>query len=135
MCNRCFKFPALDGFKVCQICRDKRAEYYRNNKEMLDKIGKRARDKTATRLRSQAYAAYGGKCVCCGINDVNYLQYDHINGGGAKHRQEIGWGINFLKWLEKNNYPNILQLLCANCHHMKTNKKTCPEIHPWSVQK
>jgi hypothetical protein len=24
-----------------------------------------------------------------------------------------------------------MQLLCANCHQIKSTKKQCPEPHPW----
>lgn len=133
MCNRCHKFPVLQGFKVCDICREKRATYYRTHKHVIDASGVRNRLKTKTRLRKQAFEAYGQCCVCCGLRDVDYLQFDHINGGGSQHREETGWGINFLKWLEKNNYPPILQLLCANCHHMKTRKLLCKDPHPWTT--
>ena len=69
-------------------------------------------------LRKQAIAAYGGKCVRCGFNDIRALQFDHVNGGGEKHRKTVSVRM-LLYWLKKNNYPSDFQLLCANCNFIK----------------
>jgi len=65
--------------------------------------------------RDKALTHYGGKCVCCGETTQEFLSIDHINGGGNKHRQEIGIG-QIYRWLEKNNYPTDFQVLCYNCN-------------------
>lgn len=74
-------------------------------------------------LRIKCIEKYGGKCVCCGEREWKFLAFDHINGGGTKHRKEAG---NIILWIEKNNYPNSLQLLCHNCNQAKGYYGVCP---------
>lgn len=60
------------------------------------------------------------KCAICGFNDIKALQLDHINGGGLKHLRSIAGGsANFHNWIIQNNFPPILQILCANCNTIK----------------
>lgn len=62
----------------------------------------------------------GNKCIDCGITDLRVLEVDHIepilrgkNSGmsGSNHLKDIRLG--------KVKLDN-LQLLCANCHRIKT---------------
>jgi DNA-directed RNA polymerase subunit RPC12/RpoP len=57
------------------------------------------------------------KCKYCGFTDLRALSLDHINGGGNKHRKEIG--ENIYRWIIKNNYPEGFQVLCMNCQFIK----------------
>ena len=56
---------------------------------------------------------------------MEFLQIDHIDGGGTKHRREIGVGMLY-KWLRRNNYPAGFQTLCANCNFAKGRYGKCP---------
>jgi hypothetical protein len=80
--------------------------------------------------------AYGGKCACCGETESEFLILDHIDGGGNKHRKEIG-RTSMGRWARKHNYPDTLQLLCANCNLSKElGNEFCihkrRELHPLS---
>ena len=66
---------------------------------------------------------YGGKCACCGESEIKFLSIDHINGGGTKHRKEVG---NIPEWLIKNNFPKGFQVLCHNCNQAKGFYGVCP---------
>ena len=57
-------------------------------------------------------------CDCCGETELNFLCLDHINGGGGKHRSEIGvaGGHGMYRWIIKNNFPKGYRVLCANCN-------------------
>lgn len=70
-------------------------------------------------LKQEVYAHYGGGCRRCGFGDIRALSIDHINGGGNRHRKEIGRGNSFWRWLKKNNYPSGFQILCMNCQFIK----------------
>ena len=66
----------------------------------------------------------GNKCVCCGERDYRYLQFDHVENDGKKHRQKDNAGSalkpkHLRDYLEKN--PGGLQILCANCNCAKNN--------------
>lgn len=63
---------------------------------------------------------YGGRCVCCGETEIEFLAIDHINNDGAAHRrtQNLSGGHMYI-WLIKNSFPEGFQLLCHNCNFSK----------------
>lgn len=77
------------------------------------------------RRRRLVLSAYGGKCRCCGTTQNEFLEIDHIDGGGTKHRTLNGKS-HFYGWIIRNGYPDILQLLCANCNRGKWKFGVCP---------
>jgi hypothetical protein len=78
-------------------------------------------------LRKEVLDYYGGsKCACCGESTIEFLSIDHINGGGNKHRKEIGKGRRIYRWLKFNHYPTGFQVLCMNCNHAKGSYGICP---------
>lgn len=91
------------------------------------------------KLKEKILNYYGGCCECCGESDIRFLTLDHKNNDGAAHRNEIAkqrnWqlttscpgGAAFYRWVEENNYPNDLQVLCWNCNcGRQHNKGICP---------
>lgn len=71
---------------------------------------------------------YGGnppKCACCGETHIEFLTIDHINGGGCKHRKQIGTN-NINRWLIKNNFPEGYRVLCMNCNTSRGFYGYCP---------
>jgi len=79
-------------------------------------------------LKDEVYFAYGGyKCACCGEETKAFLSIDHIDGGGNKHRREIGRGPNLMHWLKARHFPSGFQVLCMNCQFgKKHNDGICP---------
>jgi hypothetical protein len=80
-------------------------------------------------LKLSAMNAYGGaKCACCGETLVEGLTIDHVNGDGAKHRQENGMisSSSIYLWLKKNGYPRGFQVLCGTCNLAKGTSDHCP---------
>lgn len=84
--------------------------------------------KTRRKIRMETLAAYGNKCACCGESEEAFLAIDHINGGGNKHRKQVGasCGPSFYRWLKRNGWPSGFQLLCHNCNHAKAIRGMCP---------
>jgi hypothetical protein len=69
------------------------------------------------------------KCECCNETDIRFLTIDHKDGGGRKHRREIGIGpgVPFYRWLKANNYPEGYTTLCFNCNCGRSvNGGICP---------
>ena len=66
--------------------------------------------------RFKAYALLGGKCAICGTDDPMVLEFNHKNGGGNRHREEVGAPMR--NWVIHNpeEAREKLELLCANCH-------------------
>lgn len=107
----------LNGY--CKICSDSyrkkdlrnRAEYQRDRRR---------------KTRSKIIQKYGGKCICCGESEEKFLSFDHVDGGGNKHRKSVGRSMKFLRWILNNNYPKTIQLLCHNCNQAKGAWGKCP---------
>ncbi len=90
--------------------------YYHSHKEYYTK--KRAEERM--KQKEWAFTIFDGKCVKCGFDDIRTLEIDHINGGGTKERTEIGHGPIYGRVLQ---HPEKYQLLCANCHKIKTHER------------
>lgn len=72
------------------------------------------------KLRCLVLDAYGGKCSCCGLDDVAFLTIDHVRNNGQTHRKICGDGTGFYQWLKKHGFPKDgLQVLCMNCNWAK----------------
>lgn len=85
--------------------------------------GKARADHHRTKVR--ALAGYGGVCVCCGETDMRFLTLDHINGGGLKHRKEVGHKMH--RWVVRKGFPLDFQVLCYNCNCGRAiNGGVCP---------
>lgn len=65
-------------------------------------------------------------CIRCGIADIDVLTIDHINGGGAKHRREVGH--SFYRYLIKGGYPSGYQVLCCNCNMKKRIREDVSDL-------
>lgn len=78
------------------------------------------------KMREEVTKRYGGKCVCCGETQFEFLTFDHINNDGAEHRKKVATSY-LVRWLKKNNYPkDIVQILCYNCNNAKSVYGECP---------
>ncbi len=96
----------------------KHAEYFQRNKKEIE-----AKRKTQyMELKIKALTHYSGgdypHCVKCGIDDVDVLCLDHINGGGTKERRQTN-RKDIHRILYSKNYPDGFQTLCANCNLKK----------------
>lgn len=101
------------------------ARYYVNNRERMCEINRRANYVT----RIAVLTHYGGnppECACCGERELKFLSIDHVDNDGAAQRKHAGVGGTFYRWLQKNNYPDGLQVLCHNCNLAKGFYGQCP---------
>jgi hypothetical protein len=77
------------------------------------------------RRRAETMLQYGdGACARCGANDIRILELDHIHGtGNADRIARTGGcrgGVPFYRALKAAGWPHGFQVLCANCHRIKT---------------
>ncbi len=84
------------------------------------------------RLRLDVLKAYGGDpptCACCGETTLEFLNVDHVNGGGHEQRRQLfgkNVGSRFYQWLRSNDYPPGYRVLCSNCNSsMDRGKSRC----------
>lgn len=108
--------------------REKRKEWGRNHYEK-NKLEILAKTKEKRKeIRETVLTHYGKTCQCCGETIDQFLCIDHMDNNGASHRKEIkvDAGMNFYRWIIKNNFPNNLQVLCYNCSCAKGFFGKCP---------
>ena len=89
----------------------------------------RAYARSLTRkLKIEIIAAYGGCCKCCGEDRIEFLNIDHVNGGGTKHIKSLQKrGSSFYGWLKANGYPKDgYRILCWNCNCSRGMFGFCP---------
>lgn len=129
--------------------RDKRSKYkhtiyYQDNKEAIKKRvvdwidNNREKhngytNKTKRSHRRICFEHYGLSCDCCGEDIYEFLTIDHINGGGNKHRKEIGQSVIY-KWLIDNNFPEGFRTLCYNCNSCLGHYGYCAHTNKGKVQ-
>ena len=69
------------------------------------------------KYRLAALAALGTVCVRCGCADSRVLEIDHVDGHGG-HERKARSKVSILRRVAAD--PTGYQLLCANCHRIKT---------------
>lgn len=93
--------------------------YYKANKDKCNKYN----SAWQRGLKIEVLSHYNGggypKCSTCGESRIDCLSIDHIDGGGEKHKRELGICGPVYNWLKKNDYPPGFQVLCMNCQFIK----------------
>lgn len=80
------------------------------------------------RLRAKVIKGLGNKCECCGETNYEFLQVDHIHGGGRKHR--ISTNQDVYRDIIKQGIPkNVYRVLCANCNFSLGVYGHCPHTN------
>jgi 5-methylcytosine-specific restriction endonuclease McrA len=81
--------------------------------------------------RAACIKLYGSRCCQCGFDDERALEFDHIHGTQAgisvaslrTRAKSYGGGINVFSGLLRGKLRREdFQLLCANCHAIKTKE-------------
>jgi hypothetical protein len=127
------------------------ASYYQRHKERLreEHKARHARNRDVDNARAairskkereearaaalQHYAGDPPRCACCGETIREFLCFDHMYGGGAKHSRERKSKALGL-WLLKNGFPDGFQVLCFNCNAAKSIHGQCPHVRLRSVE-
>jgi hypothetical protein len=141
-CTNCGKLPPETSKVKCSVClaasRVSNKKYTSNNPRAKEVRGRwksnsearvkhrASRARWRLKLKYKVIISLGGKCECCSDTILEFLQIDHVNKDGKKHRAEIGRSAQMYKDMFK--FPNRYQLrvLCANCHFAITNSGHCP---------
>lgn len=98
----------------------KRAAYYKNREQRIGWTLNKWR-----RLRSNFLEMYGGKCICCHIDEEVFLALDHIENDGKTHRKTRG-SFGVYEDATSVYNPTRFQILCHNCNFAKYQNGTCP---------
>lgn len=145
----CIKCPkkSVSGKSYCQECLEKRRLLTRKYQDKYRSLGlcvscghdrdsdspncekcKKATRARASAIRLEVMDAYGGRfCACCGESELKFLAIDHVNGGGGRHRREVGGSDKVFRDLKKRGFPPGFQVLCHNCNFGRhINGGVCP---------
>jgi hypothetical protein len=88
-----------------------------------------AQNEYTAQIKKETIEAYGGRCVCCGEEEIAFLTIDHKFGGGNVERRSLNRasGKAFYLWLRRKGYPkDKYQALCHNCNQAKSAYGICP---------
>jgi 5-methylcytosine-specific restriction endonuclease McrA len=94
------------------------AKRIRSKEERL-RAGRRYMEKKGKPLRLRVIALLGGHCLHCGVTDPRVLEVDHINPRTKRFAMNT---LSLMKRTEEELLEEVsrCQLLCANCHKIKT---------------
>ena len=70
------------------------------------------------RLKVEVIDVYGGHCVCCEEEQLEFLSIDHMNDSKVNRTHPSGKGGRALySWLRRNGFPKEdFRVLCMNCN-------------------
>jgi hypothetical protein len=86
-----------------------------------------------TKLKEKAIEKLGGKCIYCGCDDKQALEFNHINGGGSK---EFKTSHNKNKMLRMiiTGERNDIELACKVCNALHYLIKIKGLVNNWEVK-
>lgn len=124
LCVTCCQKKPISGKKRCRLCLDALTNRYRKNAVAIRETAKRGRQ----RLKLQVFEAYGGcRCSCCGETEIVFLTLEHTDGGGRRHRKQMGGGDKVYAHLRRTGFPAGYEVLCWNCNAGRHfNGGVCP---------
>lgn len=112
-CHRCLNIKPLTEFKKdnCHINYENCANCLKYNKK-----NSLIRHQNRRKFLLQIKIDMGGKCVDCGIEDLEVLEFDHITNDKLTEVRRI---YNYKGMLDE---AKKCTLRCCNCHFIKTKK-------------
>ncbi len=121
LCRECHQLH-LQGKRYCQECLDK------SKARLIGLYNSDAARRSRRRLRSLILAHYGYQCQCCGEREEEFLELDHVDGGGTSERRRRGIkaGDQFYRYIRRAGFPKRFQVLCSNCNRAKGRLGVCP---------
>ena len=139
-CNRCSTMKLEPEFgrnkarssgfdPYCKTCKSqteaaKRARALRENDTGYLERQREYTKRRNSKVKAEAFQAYGEICACCGKSNKAFLEFDHVNDDGAEHRRLVS-SSSLLFQLRQDGWPMVMQTLCANCHRAKTRGIKC----------
>ena len=111
-----------DGLQThCRECNRKISrKYYHDNREKhLKEVAIRKRKVIKNNQLKLLEILKNNSCFICGFDNHLALEFDHIKGNKFK---EIG-RIKEYSWKTIQKELDKCQILCANCHRIKTHKE------------
>lgn len=118
---------AKKGKKSCVRClikgREQALERYNKNPNAHNERARLLR----AQLKLDVLQQYGGRCVCCGEMQIEFLTIDHIIPWSENRK--TGWpraGLSLYFRLRRENFPGGFRCLCMNCNWARGTWGRCP---------
>lgn len=132
LCKECHKIAEKkryhDQYRNCEDYKKGRKAYAHEYHRLNRKRENLRVSMDHRKERALCIQYYGGKCACCGESRFEFLAIDHVNGGGCKHRGQVGGKVS--RWCVKNNFPLGFRVLCHNCNMSLGLYGYCPHTEP-----
>lgn len=135
-CKRCEKTKPLTEFRIkatgkvnslCNHCCDLAKALFHKHNALVGGRHYERHNELLREKREVVIAEYGGKCYCCGETVYEFLAMDHENGGGNRHRKQIGeGGGTLILWLIRHKFPPGFRVACHNCNNATKGGRVCP---------
>lgn len=93
--------------------------YYHAHRQEIYKYLYTYNPKYYRRIKNEVLGHYSNNSFLCALcGDDKALSIDHINGGGAQHRDtlRLNSSLQFYLWLRRNNFPDGYRVLCRSCN-------------------
>ena len=129
-CNLEYRFRKSDSCPTCEgelprgksYCSDKCWRDYWASRESERWQGRKAGFK---KRKDAIYKRLGDACVSCGITDQRVLEIDHIDPKKKIRPPDLQYSTQrrVILWETEIDSGN-LQILCANCHRIKTHEQS-----------
>lgn len=114
--NELYHAQVVDPIKGPKL-REKQKQHYLNNREEIRATANARRKK----LKEHIVNLLGGKCITCGITNHILLEFHHIDPSSKEFDLSKGLGYNWRSLERLENEAKKCELLCANCHRLKTH--------------
>ena len=101
--------------------RPERKEYKRQQRQRpeVKEYGRQYSRQYNQNLRSQIIQLYGGRCLGCGNPHLDFLEIDHILGGGRQHLKECGGNHQMYRTIfAEGCRPDKYRVLCKACNQL-----------------
>lgn len=106
--------------ELLEIHRKKSTEYTRRWRKKHPEKVKKARRLQYNKRKVRAMKMVGKvKCSRCGCNELDFLEFNHKNGGGCKEFRETKYMAMTDKLLTGKRKPDGLEILCRVCNALE----------------
>lgn len=124
-CKSCLKDRLKLKPRNKDLAREYNLKYRHKNREKFNLRMKESRWKRKLMLISK-YSNNTNRCACCNEDNIEFLNIDHVFGGGNKQRKELGGTYGVIKYIINNNFPDGFRVLCYNCNCSIGSFGYCP---------
>ena len=121
-CQREWPKVYLKELNQRDTTRLKKKIYVQNN---IAKVRESVRRSNQT-IKHLIINAYGGRCVCCGEAEIDFLTIDHIDGLKGKSKQGERGRQFYYRLIREGFQTDKYQCLCMNCNWGQRFQGICP---------